>query len=85
MVFDLTKAYNALKTGPVERNLRRLVWRWSPNDAREDFAFDVVAFGDVPAANLLEIGRNLTADEGWEIDPVAARKIKGDSYVDDSV
>ena len=85
MVFDLTKAYNALKTGPVEKNLRRFVWRFSPEDEWQDFAFDCVAFGDIPAANLLEIGRNLTADEGWEIDPIAARKIKDDSYVDDNV
>ena len=33
MVFDLTKAYNALKTGPVEKNLRRFVWRFSPEDS----------------------------------------------------
>ena len=85
MVFDLTKAYNALKTGPIERNLRRFVWRFSPEDEWQDFAFDVVAFGDLPAANCLEIGRDLTADAGWEIDPVAARKIKDDSYVDDNV
>ena len=85
MVFDLTKAYNSLKTGPVERNLRRFVWRFSPDDEWEDWAFDCVAFGDLPAANLLEIGRDLTADEGEEIDPVAARKIKVDSYVDDNV
>ena len=45
----------------------------------------MVAFGDIPAANILEVGRNMTADEGWEIDPVAARKIKDDSYVDDNV
>ena len=85
MVFDLTKAYNALKTGPVERNLRRFVWRFSPEDDWGDFAFDVVAFGDIPAANFLEIGRDMTADVGWDIDPVAAQKIKDDSYVDDNV
>ena len=85
MVFNLTKAYNALKTGPVEKNLRRFVWRFSPEDEWEDYAFDCVAFGDIPAANCLEIGRDLTAEEGSEIDPVAARKIKDDSYVDDNV
>ena len=85
LVFDLTKAYNSLKTGPVEKNLRRFVWRFNPDDDWEDFAFDCVAFGDSPAANCLEIGRNMTADAGYEIDPVAAEKIKNDSYVDDNV
>ena len=85
LVSDLTKAYNGLKTGPVEKNLRRFVWRFKPEDEWEDFAFDCVAFGDLPAANLLEIGRNLTADAGEHIDPIAAKKIKKDSYVDDNV
>ena len=85
MVFDLTKAYNSLITGPVERHLRRFIWRFSPNETWREFAFDRVAFGDLPSANLLEIGRNLTADVGRDIDPTAARKIKFDSYVDDNV
>ena len=85
MVFDLTKAYNALQTDLVSKHLRRLVWRFNPDEEWTDYAFDCVAFGDVPAANCLEIGRNLTADEGFDIDPVAAMKIKNDSYVDDNV
>ena len=85
MVFDLTKAYNALQTDLVSKHLRRLVWRFDPEEEWTDYAFDCVAFGDVPAANCLEIGRNLTADEGFDIDPVAAMKIKNDSYVDDNV
>ena len=59
--------------------------RFSPEDEWEDYALDCVAFGDFSAANCLEIGRDLTAEEGSEIDPVAARKIKDDSYVDDNV
>ena len=85
LVFDLTKAYNAMKTGPVERHLRRFIWRFDPSGVWEDYAFDVVAFGDLPAANLLEIARNMVADDGQHIDPEAARKIKEDSYVDDNV
>ena len=49
MVSDLTKAYNALKTGPVEKHLRRFVWRFKPEDDWGDFGFDCVAFGDLPA------------------------------------
>ena len=85
LVWDLSKAYNALKTGPVERHLRRFIWRFSPSEDWQDFAFDCVAFGDLPAANFLEIGRNLTADAGYTIDAEAAEKIKRDSYVDDNI
>ena len=85
MVGDLTKAYNALKTGPVERNLRRFVWRFSTEEDWQDFAFNTVAFGDLPAANFLEIGRNMTADAGADIDQEASEKLKRDSYVDDFI
>ena len=85
MVFDLTKAYNVLKTGLIERHLRRFVYRFSPKEEWQDFAFDTVAFGDLPAANFLEIGRDLTADAGMDIDEEAAEKIKRDSYVDDNI
>ena len=85
LVSDLTKAYNAMRTGLVEKHLRRIIWRFDPREEWSDYAFVCVAFGDVPAANCLEIGRDITADEGYEIDPVAAMKIKKDSYVDDMV
>ena len=85
LVFDLTKAYNSLKTGQVERHVRRFIWRFSQEDPWQDFAFDCVAFGDCPAANFLEIGRDMTANAGRDIDNVAADKIIRDSYVDDGV
>ena len=85
LLFDLTKAYNSLITGLVEKHLRRVVWRFSPNDPWQDFGFAVVGFGDLPAATFLELGKGLTADAGEHIDPVATRKIKQDSYVDDGV
>ena len=85
MLFDLSKAYNSLHTGLVERHLRRFVYRFNPEEDWADYAFDCVAFGDNPAANLLEIGRNMTADAGESIDPEAARKLKQDSYVDDNL
>lgn len=85
LVFDLTKAYNQLKTGLVERHLRRMIWRFSPDEPWMDFAFDCVAFGDCPAGNFLEIGRNLTAEVNKHHDPVASGKVARDTYVDDGV
>jgi hypothetical protein len=79
------EAYTALKTGPVKKNLHRFVWIFSHEDEWDDYALDCVAFWDIPAANCLEIGRDLTAEEDSEIDHVTARKIKDDSYVDDNV
>ena len=85
LVFDLTKAYNSLITGLVEKHMRRVIWRLSPSEPWQDYGFTVVGFGDIPAATLLELGKSLTADAGVNIDPVASRKLKQDFYVDDAV
>ena len=83
--FDLSKAYNTLRTGLAERHLRRFVWRFSPNEEWEDFALDRVHFGDQCAATQLEVGKDLVADAGQQIDREAAQKIKNDLYVDDGL
>ena len=57
LVFDLTKAYNSMLTGIVEKHLRRLVWRFSPDEPWQDFGFVTVAFGDRPAATFLELAK----------------------------
>ena len=85
LVMDLTKAYNSLKTGVVEKHLRRLIWRFSPEEPWQDFGFVVVAFGDRPAGEFLELGKDLCADVGQAIDPMASKKLKKDFYVDDGI
>ena len=81
--FDMAKAYNTLRTGPVERHVRRFVWRFCPTDPWEDYALDRVHFGDACAATQLEVAKNIVAEAGTYIDPEAARRIKDDVYVDD--
>ena len=82
---DLSKAYNTLRTGLVERHVRRFVWRFSPQEDWQDFALDRVHFGDLCAATQLEVGKDLVADAGVDIDPEASKKIKDDLYVDDGL
>ena len=83
--YDLSKAYNTMRTGVKERHLRRFVWKFSKDDVWEDYAFDVVHFGDCCAATQLEVAKDLTAEAGRDIDPVAADKIEEDCYVDDGL
>ena len=85
MQYDLSKAYNTLRTGIKECHIRRFVWKFHDNDEWEDFAFDCVHFGDRYAATQLEVGKELAADAGEQIDPEAAARIKEDTYVDDGV
>ena len=56
---DLAKAYNTLRTGLVERHLRRFVWRFNPTEPWQDYALDRVHFGDAPASTQLEVGKNI--------------------------
>ena len=63
-----------MKTGLVEKHLRRLVWRLDPTEPWKEYGIDRVHFGDRPAATLLELGKKLTAEAGVEIDPEASKK-----------
>ena len=81
---DVTKAYYSLRTGELEKNVRRVVWRYG--DTSKDwkiFGFQTVSFGDRPAAAFLEIAIRRTAQCHTSIDPLAAERICNDRYVDD--
>ena len=80
---DLAKAYNTMKTGLIERHVRRFIWKFSEEGPWIDFAIDCVHFGDRPAACQLEISKKKIAELGEQIDPEAAKKLVQDSYVDD--
>ena len=82
---DLAKAYNTLRTGLVERHLRRFVWRFNPTEPWQDYALDRVHFGDAAASTQLEVGKNIIADAGENIDKEASERLKHDLYVDDGL
>ena len=84
MCSDVTKAYWSLRTGEVEKHVRRLVWRHGDTGAPwRTFGYCVVNFGDRCAATILEIAIKRTAQMNQEIDQEAAQKIVSDRYVDD--
>ena len=82
-MYDLSKAYNSMRTGMIERHLRRFVWRYSEDEDWQDFAIDRVHFGDQSAACQLEVSKQLVANLGKDISEHASRIIKEDTYVDD--
>ena len=81
--YDLSKAYNTMKTGIVEKHLRRFIWRFDESSPWIDFAIDAVHFGDRPAATLLEVSKDKMSKKGESIDPIASKKLIEDVYVDD--
>ena len=81
---DVTKAYYSLKTGELEKHVRRVCWRYGDANRKWSvFGFNTVSFGDRPAASFLEIAMRRTAEMNKCIDPVAAVRITEDRYVDD--
>ena len=86
LISDITKAYHSLKTELLEMHLRRIVWRSGDVSQKwRVYGLLVVAFGDRPAAALLEIVIKITVQMYGNIDPMAARRIENDMFVDDVV
>ena len=84
LLYDLSKAYQAMRTRIKERNLRRLVWRPKPGMAWKHFGYDCANFGDKLAPLALELGKKRTAEEGEKIDSMAAEQLLNLTYVDDN-
>ena len=84
LVSDISKAYHSLKTGMLEKHLRRVVWRNGKKGAVwKVYSFMVVAFGDRIAAVLLQIAIRITSEVYKDIDLVASHKLLSDMFVDD--
>ena len=86
VVWDLHKAYNTVLTGDPELHMRRLVWRWG--DSSRDwttFGFQVMTYGDRPAACGLEVAKEKVTTAGAVVCAETAETMKRGTYVDDSV
>ena len=67
LIFDITKAYNSIKTGIVEKNLRRFWFRQDPQDEWRMFGFECVQFGDRPATAIMTIAVERAAETFQEV------------------
>ena len=76
LVYDITKAYNSMKTGLVEKHVRRLWMRMNPDtDDWQLYGFTCVQFGDRPAATLMSIAVEKASGEkaNQEWNPLSVR------------
>ena len=94
LVFDISKAYNSIKTGLIEKHLRRLWFQVNPQHCYwKIYGFNYVQFGDRPAAALMTIAIEKAAETYEDVAndlnlPVKevkedSRKLLEDTYVDD--
>ena len=83
---DISKMYHNIKTGPLEGNLRRLLWRNYQTDRDpEIYCFKVVTFGDRPAGCIAVAALKATSDMFSYLSEEAALVIKKDTYMDDVI
>ena len=80
---DLKKVYQAIHTGEKELHLRRIVYRKTPGEEWEDYGYTRATFGDLAAGLLLEAAKRRAADEGEQLDPLAAKRLRDNVYVDE--
>ena len=67
LIFDITKAYNSIRTGIIEKNLRRFWFRQDLQDEWRTFGFECVQFGDRPAAAIMTIAVERAAETFQEV------------------
>ena len=92
LVGDLKKAYNSIKTSPLDMHLRRLLW-YKPEELSKEnpklstFGMLTVAFGDTPAQYYLEACKEQISKYCADVlkNKELAYKILSESYVDDLV
>ena len=92
LVGDLKKAYNSIKTSPLDMHLRRLLW-YKPEELSKEnpklstFGMLTVAFGDTPAQYYLEACKEQISRYCADVlkNKELAYKILSESYVDDLV
>ena len=90
LIADLKKAYNSIKTSPIDMHNRRLLWYRNPSDPNDKlvtFGLICVTFGDTPAQYILEASKEEVSNYARNTlnNDVLADKIISESYVDDIV
>ena len=85
-VGDVSKMYHNVKTGELEGNLRRMLWRNCEINRNPDiYCFNVVTFGDRPAGCIAVSALRATADMFSSVSEEASEILKRDAYMDDVV
>ena len=74
LMFDLSKAYQTIKTGLTERHLRRFLYKFKGQEWKT-YAYDAANFGNGAAAMALELVKKYCSRHGMSIDELVANQL----------
>jgi hypothetical protein len=80
---DIAKMYRQILIHPQDRDLQRILWRYSPNDPIQEYQLNTVTYGTSAAPFLATRCLNKLAEDNHIEYPRAAQALSEEFYVDD--
>jgi hypothetical protein len=80
---DIAKMYRQIVVHPQDRDLQRILWRYSPEEPIQEYRLTTVTYGTSSAPFLATRCLKKLADDNEQQYPRAAHVLKNDLYIDD--
>ncbi|XP_062704057.1 uncharacterized protein LOC134286461 [Aedes albopictus] len=85
IVADVAKMYRMIKMQPRDQKLQLILWRATPEEPIQVFQLTTVTYGTASAPFLATRCLVQLAEEGQSTHPTAAKVVRKDFYVDDTI
>jgi len=82
---DIAKMYRQINVHPQDRDLQRILWRYSSDEPNQEYNFTTVTYGNSSAPYLATRCLKKLADDNKFQHTRAAHMQSNDSYVDDLI
>lgn len=82
---DIEKMYRMIWVDERDRNMQKILWRESSDDDVREYRLNTVTYGTVPASFLATKCLAVIADRLQETEPLAAKIIRENFYMDDLI
>ena len=80
---DIAQMYRQINIHPQDRNLQRILWRYSTDDPIQEYQLKTVTYGTASAPFLATRCLKKLAEDNLTSHPKAAQVLRSDFYVDD--
>jgi hypothetical protein len=80
---DISQMYRQISMNPLDRDLQRILWRYSSDEPIQEYQLTTVTYGTASAPFLATRCLKKLAQDNLELHPKAAQTLQDDFYVDD--